>query len=189
LTSIQTSGGASAVTKNISIGGAGGADDCVMAYDSVFNKIIVVGGNNSSNNSTYMWSIDPSNLYSTTPYTGPLALGPAPATTGSAYPNVAIASDFSFIAYFDFQNAPSMQFYIGKYSSSAIQGVCVAAASAGNICSVQPNRLGGGAAAYAVNTVGGTLTKSFNHNSTSGSNIIGNKGVIMPNGVVLQGVV
>ena len=124
-----------------------------------------------------------------TTFTAATTWGTAPSSNGPQNMALLAIGDFAFLSYYDQNNGSISTFFaVIKYANSAIEGVCVAAAVGGAMASVQPQRMGGGVAAFGVNPLAGSLTKTFNHLSTSGSNLTGNKGVMTSNGVTLQGV-
>jgi hypothetical protein len=178
LTSIPATGGANAVSNAITItsppGNAGSA--FAMTYDPATGSVFCILGSTGAQ-ACSAWVVKLSApgalIY------GPSTVGAAAAATGSAYPNIVPASDFSFIAFYDFQSAAGAVFYIGKYAPASIVGVAQNSASAGALINVQQ-----GIGTYPVNTLLGTITKTFDHTAQT---INGNKGVLLPNGVVLKG--
>lgn len=87
--------------------------------------------------------------------------------------------DFSFACGFYLNSNNTINFTVAKYANTAIAGVASSASAATETCSISL-AVGG----YTVNPFKGSLSKVFDH---SASNIIGNKGAITSNAVVLKG--
>ncbi|SFL02778.1 hypothetical protein SAMN05216302_10276 [Nitrosomonas aestuarii] len=102
------------------------------------------------------------------------------ATTGGIYGKIIPCSDFAFTAFFNFVSPQTSSFFIGKYADTAIAGVAENDASIGEVVSINQ-----GAGNSNINAVFGSSPKTFD---MSVSNIRGNKGTAMNNGVVLEGI-
>jgi len=99
-------------------------------------------------------------------------------TNGSRDASITPIGDFSFLICYDDEQI-AQYFMQGKYANASVLGVATVAAAAGTTALVAQN-----IGAYAVNYIGGTSPKTFDHSS---ANIYGNKGAILNNGVVLKG--
>lgn len=93
------------------------------------------------------------------------------------YPRMIPGGDFTII-YVGTES--TVKWGVTKYADTSVVGVAGTSVAAG--ANVAVNGLAG---AYAVNALKGSSTKAFDH--TSGANILGNKGTLLKQGVVLKG--
>lgn len=179
LSSIQTTGAVGAV-NNLLINASGYTNYSCSGF--IENGYFVFGhGTNTGNASNFVYVVS----LSAPTLAAQVQIGSAPGTYGSAGLNIIPAGgDFAYLAAYDQQTVASTNFYVGKYAGTSIVGVAVTSAAVGAYASVQPNRIGGGTAAYGASLLVGTSPKAFDH---SGATIPGNKGVLMTNGAVLKG--
>lgn len=180
LSSIQTTGAVGSV-NNANISGSYPYNETAQGFIEN-NYFVVIVGINTGATQNQVFVI---NLNNPTATISPSTVGTVTPTFGSSNPNIISGGgDFAYIAVFDIQSAASTSFYVGKYANTAILGAAVTTAAIGAFVSVQPNRIGGGTAAYAVSQINGISPKTFDH---SGAAIPGNKGTMMTNGAVLKG--
>jgi len=99
------------------------------------------------------------------------------ATAGTGIPRVVATGDFTFLL--AYETATTTSFLVMKYANSAIVGVCGATTAKNALCPILSL-----AGAYSINAVAGSASKKFDFTST---NIYGNKGAILTNGIVLKG--
>lgn len=96
------------------------------------------------------------------------------------YPRLLPIGDFSFVLMDNIGLNASTIIIAGKYANASIIGTAYESAAEGELV-----RVNGSAGAYVCNPMIGAISKSFDH---SASDIVGNKGTIMPNSVVLKGI-
>lgn len=151
--------------------------DCALASDNV--TVIMVsrpcsGYQDTSAPKYCIFKLDG------TVITAPTNFAAGAASTNGWMHSVQWSTDFTFTCAFDNQSTSATLFYVGKYQAASIVGVATVAATAGTLVSAA-QAIG----TYPVNQLLGTIMKTFDH--TTGATIYGNKGIMMPYGVVLKG--
>lgn len=118
--------------------------------------------------------------------TGPMQLvqpfspvGVAPATTGGNYASIIPLGDFAYSLVYEYGTPATMQFFIGKYMSTAIVGVCTADAIKGAAVTISHV-----AGLYPSAALKGSSAAKFDHTNM---NITGQKGTISLAGTILKG--
>lgn len=106
-------------------------------------------------------------------------VGTAP-TSGGLFIRAISGGDCAFVLFYNYGNSASQNLVAGKYANTSVVGMAAASAVQGDPVSIKQN-----AGTYVCNTLKGTASVAFDH--TSGSNIYGNKGALLTNGVVLRG--
>jgi hypothetical protein len=162
---------------------SGATDTCTMAYDPTGNSLVFDAGFSGASQQRFaVINLAYPNTLST-PWT---LYGASNATnSGLQQSTLILPGDFAFISIHDASSGTdNLTFTVQKYANTAILGVGANAAAAGQAVSVQPNRVGGVASAFATNYIKGTPGKIFDHTSAT---IPGNKGAVMPYGVSLKG--
>lgn len=114
-------------------------------------------------------------------HTSLTTFGLAPGTASGKYHRVIPGGDGTFICVYDQATSQSTNLCVGKYANTSIVGVAAATTAAGALVPVKQS-----AGAYTCNAIAGTITKPFDMSATT--QLYGNKGTVMSNGVVLKGI-
>lgn len=101
-------------------------------------------------------------------------------TVTDIYPRVIPGGDCTFLAMYSYAAGPETYFVIGKYANTSVVGAASSGAAEGDYCTMYQ-----GAGTYTVNAIGGSPAIPFDH--TTGANVVGNKGTLLNNGLVLRG--
>ncbi|NVM78915.1 hypothetical protein FHW83_004746 [Duganella sp. SG902] len=168
---LSTTGGASAVVSTFPLVIMTGTIDFFIERDFIVHCI---------QNAVYALSIRSDGTVvqyavSTTPWT----------LTGAANPHTfKPAGDFTVLAYSPSEGSNSSKFRVARYLDASIIGVAqngVAAGAAGTLVSMSV-----GPVALPINPLPGPAQRAFDHQSST-PNVVGNKGYILQNSVVLKG--
>lgn len=101
-------------------------------------------------------------------------------TIDASYLRAIPGGDGTFIAMYEVIAGAQSYFTVGKYANTSVVGVAASGAVEGDYCNMYQ-----GAGTYAVNAIGGSPAVPFDH--TTGANVVGNKGTLLNNGIVLRG--
>lgn len=106
--------------------------------------------------------------------------GTAASSSNSGAPKIVPGGDLSFVCLYGYVTTAGTFIAAGKYANTAILGVATGSASQGALVSISPS-----AGIYNTQAVRGSQTLPFD--MTTGANIYGNRGSIVPNSAVLKG--
>jgi len=149
-----------------------------LSFDAFLDDDLLVVVSQSSAASANQYSVWRSDG---TSVRAPTTFGTGAGTTGGHCLGAIKGELFSFIAAWNNVNAGEQRMQSVKWADSAIIGVTAAAAAKGSLVSIAPN-----AGAYTITTIKLNASPfAFDHTAT---NIPGNKGSMMSNGVILKGI-
>jgi hypothetical protein len=173
-TKIPVTGAAGAITTNIttSVSPYNGPLDAFVE-----NGIVVVVTQNAAINKPCFFSVYVDTGVLTSVYG--TVFGVTPTTCGNSQ-HVIPGGDFSFICLYDTASPSALNLFVSKYGNTSIAGASGAATPEGGYIYISS-----AAGVYSIAEMKGSSSKSFDH--TSGSNIYGNKGAVLTNGLVLKG--
>ena len=113
-----------------------------------------------------------------------LTVASSASIAGNISSSIRNINDFAVLIFTSNSSVPQVQISAQKYFNTSIVGVSQSTLSSGNSGTIIPYSMGPGG--YPCNQVIGSIGKSFDNSAT---NIVGNKGTIMGNGVALVGIV